>query len=235
MAIYRITLADIETEILDAMGFSASTAAPWGTAAKLYNKINLTGQKIAQKAADVMRSEGKLSREGTPRFDMWKTTISSTASTGVTNFVIASGSSAILMPNNYDHWVSFYDTNEERFIYPIEHTHSERYRRFKRKSPGPIEAIEIQGMNSVGAQRNAEWMPVPVGVPAVDMEYYRLPATMPGSSPGAEYPDADYKFHYLWVLEPLLLLMRSDEPSYTRYLEQEQELIRQLAATARSI
>lgn len=234
MAILRLSLDNIEQEILDATGYTASTKAPWATAANLYRKINLTGQKVVQKAADVLREQGKLSMHGTPHFDMWKTRASSTISTGVTNFVVTAGSTAVLLPNNYDQWISFYDTAHKQFIYPIKQSHAERYRRLLERAPSPIEAIEIQGTNSAGAQRDARWLPdVEAGVtPAVDMEYFRIPATMPGSSPSAEFPDADYKFHYLWILEPLLLVMASDDPAYENYLGQEKELIGQLASSA---
>ena len=50
-----------------------------------------------------------------------------------------------------------------------------------------------------------------------------------------EYPDGDYKFHYLWVLEPVLELLRPDDAAYNRYKEVEQEMMLELAATARSV
>ena len=66
----------------------------------------------------------------------------------------------------------------------------------------------------------------------MELTYYRLPAVMPGSDTSTEYPDGDYKFHYLWVLEPVLELLRVDDPAYDRYLAKEKELMREFVGTA---
>jgi len=52
---------------------------------------------------------------------------------------------------------------------------------------------------------------------------------MPGSSPSSEFPDADNKWHYLWVLETVLEVLRNDDAAYDRYEKLENEMINELA------
>ena len=65
--------------------------------------------------------------------------------------------------------------------------------------------------------------------PPLRLHYYRTPAIMPGSSPGSEYPDADNKWHYLWVLETVLEVLRNDDAAYDRYAQLESQMINELA------
>ena len=236
MAVLRMTLAQIITEILHITGYDSSVNAPWETEANLIRKINMTAQKIAQRSTDILRAEGMMSKDGVVHFDMWRATIDSTASAGAGNLVVTAGTSTGDLPADYDHWISFYDLTHERFFYPITQFHQERYRRLRREPAGPTKAIEIYEFSGSNWQRQFRLLPdVESGVtPSIRMYYHRLPAIMPGSDTSAEYPDGDYKFHYLWVLETVLELLRIDDPAYNRYQEEESRIIRQLVATARA-
>jgi hypothetical protein len=217
MAISRLSLTNIKGEIFDIFGVDESTNAPWETDAALYLKINMTAQKLAQRVSQILAGQGKPVEADLVRFDMWRTIANSTDS---------------------DQWISFWDLTHDKWIYPIERKHSERFRRLRLRAPGPAEALEILDFDSDsnGQRQSRLWPEVASGVtPSIEMTYYRLPTAMPGSDPDNEYPDADPKFHYLWVLEPILELFRVDDPSYRRYVEEEQMLVRQLAATARAI
>ena len=238
MAISRLSLTNIKGEIFDIFGVDTSANAPWETDAALYIKINMTAQKLAQRVSQILAGQGKPVEADLVRFDMWRTIANSTDSTGAGNFVVASGSQTAHFPNDYDQWISFWDLTHENWIYPIERKHSERFKRLRLRAPGPAEALEILDFDSDsnGQRQSRLWPEVSSGVtPSIEMTYYRLPTAMPGSDPDNEYPDADPKFHYLWVLEPILELFRVDDPSYRRYVEEEQMLVRQLAATARAI
>ena len=237
MAVQRLTLANIITEILQISGFSTSDDAPWETDAALIRKINMTTQKIPQKVAAIMAAQRKDVEAGRCKLSMWKSSASATASSGSGNLVVSSGSATVELPDDYDHWISFYDTTEEKFFYPIVKTQQERFRRLMRKPNGPPEAIEIQGMGGSNWQRQARLLPAPPSgvTPAFDLDYYRHPAIMPGSDTSGEYPDTDYDFQYLWVLMPLLDILRVDDAAYSRYQEQEKEMLLELAATARAV
>lgn len=236
MAVQRLTLGNIITEILQISGFEASEDAPWESDTNLIRKINMTTQKIPQKIASIMSAQGRDVESGRLKLSMWKGSATATTSTGSGNLVVSAGSSTVEFPDDYDHWISFYDTDQEEFFYPIVKTHQERFRRLLRKPDSPPEAIEIQGMGGSSWQRQARLLPAPPSgiTPTFDMDYFRHPAIMPGSDQGAEYPDADYDFQYLWVLMPLLDILRVDDSAYSRYQEQEKEMLLELTATARA-
>jgi len=228
MATIRLSLDDIEEQVLHITGYSASTTAPWTTAANLYQKINYNAQKIPQKVALVAKAEGKHGWMGIP---MWYTTAAATTSAAVGNFVVVSASSDLLFPDDMDKVVSIHDTTNDRQLEQIFNYGQERYRMLRDKVAGPPQFYEITG--TTGVRRNGRLLPDTAAstVPALRLIYYRTPAIMPGSSPGAEFPDGDNKWHYLWVLETVLEILRPDDAAYTRYQELESEMIVELAAT----
>jgi hypothetical protein len=236
MAVQRLTLAQIITEILHITGYDSSVNAPWETEANLIRKINMTAQKAVQRGSDTLRAEGKLSRTGVVRHDMWRSTASSTGSSGSGNFVVSAASATVEFPDDLDQFISLWDKTEENWIYPISRSAKERYRRFEMRPAGRTEAVEMLGYGGSNWQRQGKLLPsVASGVtPSMELTYYRLPAIMPGSDTSTEYPDGDYKFHYLWVLEPVLELLRVDDPAYDRYLAKEKELMREFVGTANS-
>ena len=101
MAVQRLTLANIITEILQISGFSTSDDAPWETDAALIRKINMTTQKIPQKVAAIMAAQRKDVEAGRCKISMWKSSASATASSGSGNLVVASGSSTVELPDDY--------------------------------------------------------------------------------------------------------------------------------------
>lgn len=237
MAVQRLTLNQIITQILNITGFDSSDVAPWESDANLTVKINMTTQKIGQKVARIILGTGADVSKGNVKLDMWRSSADSTASTGAGNLVVSSGSSTVQLPADYDHWKSFWDSDLEQWFYPIERNHTQYMQRLLKRPPGPPEAIEILGYGGTNWQRQCTLYPTPpTGVtPSITLDYWRIPAVMPGSDADNEYPDGDYKFHYLWVLEPVLELLRPDDAAYNRYKEVEQEMMLELAATARSV
>ena len=64
------------------------------------------------------------------------------------------------------------------------------------------------------------------------LEYYRIPTDLATGS--SSFPDADYRFHYLWVLIGVLEILRPDSPDYDRYFQLEKEMLIEMAETARA-
>jgi len=225
MATLRLNLDQIETEILHITGYSASTTAPWTTQANLYRKINFNAQKIAQKVAIASRAMGK-DFEG---IGMWNTTATATTSSGVGNFVIVAGSSALLFPDDLDTILTLHDTTNDREVPPIVNKGQKAYRQLRARSAGPAEAYELT--DTTGVRRNGRLLPDTASAvePPLRLHYYRTPAIMPGSDGSSEFPDADNKWHYLWVLETVLEVLRPDDAAYERYEKLENSMINELA------
>ncbi len=225
MATLRLSLDQIEIEILAITGYSASTTAPWTTAAKLYVKINFNAQKISQKVAIVSRAMGKEFKG----VGMWNTSATSTSSAAVGSFVIAQGASTMLFPDDLDTITTLHDTTHDREIVEIRNKGQRQYRELRARTAGPPEAYEITG--TTGVRRNGRLLPdTAAGVdPTIRLHYYRTPAIMPGSDSANEHPDADNKWHYLWVLVTVLEVLRPDDAAYSRYQELEIAMITELA------
>jgi hypothetical protein len=231
LAILRISSEQIITEILNITGFSTSADAPWGSDANLLVKINLNAQKIPQKLRQLAMAEGKVGRGGIP---MWWTTADSTTSSGDGDFTVTSATATGSLPANFDLAISLYDTTHNRFVKIIDTFATASYRRWREASPGPTKAMQLQGWNET-AKRQFRLLPdVASGVtPGLRMEYYRLPATMATSS-SSVFPDGDYKYHYLWILETVLDVLRHDDPSYDRYLELEKAMLAEMSSYLRA-
>ncbi len=225
MATLRLSLDQIETEILAITGWSASTTAPWTTAAKLYVKINFNAQKISQKVAIVSRAMGKEFKG----VGMWNTTTTATTSAAVGNFVTSSGGSTVLFPDDLDTIITIHDTTHDREVPLIVNKGQRAYRELRARPAGPAEAYELT--DTTGVRRNGRLLPDTAASvePPLRLHYYRTPAVMPGSDSANEYPDADNKWHYLWVLETVLEVLRPDDAAYSRYQELEIAMITELA------
>ena len=231
MAIQRLNLTQIKTEILRIVGVASSSVSDWETDANLYRIINMCGQQLSLRAAQAARPNlphGKTQL----RFDMYKTV--SNASTVGSGLIVAASSSTLYMPVDFDHWISFYDTTYLRRIDVISDV-AERHIKIKQKQSGPPEVIELMNF----AANSSQWQRVgivypatPTGTaPAIELYYYRLPATMAGTDPDNEYPDCDPKYQYLWIYLPACEVMRPNNPSYDRYNSLGNELLIDLAAT----
>ena len=150
---------------------------------------------------------------------------------------MAASSSTVTLPDDYDQYISFYDTTANKPIEPVKSVSKWHYAKLKEKVAGPPEAIEI-GNAATGSvnRRTATLYPATfTGVtPAIEMVYWRLPAVMPNSTPSTEYPDSDVKYHWLWVYGPLLTLLAPGDPGFERYAALEKDLLLDLAATARA-
>lgn len=218
-------LDDIEEQVLHITGYSASTKAPWLTSANLYKKINFNAQKIAQKVAVASRAMGKEFKG----VGMWNTTATATTSAAVGSFVIVSGSSALLFPDDLDTIITLHDTTHDREVPLIRNKGQRAYRELRARSAGPAEAYELT--DTSGVRRNGRLLPDTAASvePPLRLHYYRTPAIMPGSDSAAEFPDADNKWHYLWVLETVLEVLRNDDAAYDRYAQLESEMINELA------
>lgn len=231
----RLNLSQIETAILQVMGYSSSTTAPWASSANLYLRINDYGQRLPMRLNGIARSMGL----AVPvRFDCWRTSANSSTS-GTSVPVVAAGSSTVYLPVNYDHYISFYDLTHNRPIRVIQD--ADRWHvKYVRAPAGPPAVIEIGGFTTDGSsnwRRTATLYPaVPSGVtPSIRMQYWRLPTAMPGVSPSTEYPDIDPKYEALFVYGPICDLARNTGFEYDRYAAWEKEMLIDMVSTSRSM
>lgn len=236
MAVQRLSLDNIKTELLRIAGYESSARADWQTDANLYRIINMYGQRLSLRAAQVAREAG-LPPTGVPRFDMYKTRTTVTLAGGETSSDVRP-QTTFAFPEDYDHWISFYDLTHKRPIRPTTEVSRWHLEKLKQKPLGPPEAIEIVDAYLSGStwqRRGFTYPPSPSGVnPTVELWYYRLPAIMAGTSPTAEYIDADVKYHSLWIYGPAVELLRPDDPVYDRYASLERELLLDLVYTGRA-
>lgn len=236
MAVQRLSLADITTRILQIFGISASTKAFWASDANLYMYINMVGQSIPAKVGMVLSPDRPLTAV---LIDFWKTKVSSAGSG--TGFVLTSGSSTGYLPVDFYYHDTIYDNTAKREIEVIESATDKRRKveYLKKKPAGPPEAIEILGMATSGSnwQRQITIHPPTLSgvTPSMDMWYYRLPASMPGASAAAEYPDAPVQYHPLWIYGTMIELLAPRDPQYDRYKALHDEMIQAVAMQAKAI
>ena len=228
MAILRLTLSNLETEILRLSGYAASADAPWTSSATLYQIINRYMQQLSIRAAEVMNAAGLPLGRQSLRFDMWRTQVAMTTT---------SGSSNADFPTDYDHYVSFWDNTNNRPVYTIEDV--ERFHpKIRLKPAGPPEFINIRGFvisGSTWVRRGILYPSTPASVtPSINLEYWRLPAIMPGSAPTTEYPDIDIKLQELAIYGPLVDLKIVSGPAYDRLVAKEKELLLELCHSAKA-
>jgi hypothetical protein len=228
MAIQRLTLADIENNILEITGYESSTLAPWKTSARLYNRINTYMQRLPQKITALAQNAGLADPTSGPlRFDMWKSTATITGTLG---------SQDVWLPADYDHYISFYDNTNAAPIDPVEEVDKYHLDNLRNADAGPTRAIEILGyaLNSAVWQRKAKLYPAvePTLTPSIALTYWRIPASM---SAIGDYPDLDPKYEAIVIHGPIRDLARPSSPEYGEWKALEEEILVQMALTARSI
>jgi hypothetical protein len=238
MAIQRISLAHIETAVLQTMGYGSNETAPWETAGNLYLRVNEYIQRLPQKATLLARQLGSIGPNETIRFDMWKTT----AVSGIVDDVIAevyvvAGSSTIYFPTDYDQIINLYDVTNKRDIPVVTEVDRRYIERLRNKVAGPSEAVEIGGFATITSfwRRKCTLYPAVAAavVPSLTLTYWRIPAKMAGSAPEAEYPDIDPKFESLAIYGPICDLSRNTGFESARYEQLEKEMLTEMIYTAR--
>lgn len=235
MAVERFNLSEITDMIRLNLGeetpgqsqIADADPSSGDTLVGIYRVINNYMQSIYVRLGTVMRSLNITPKDGIVRIGMWRS-----AATALTT---TSGSAVAHFPTDYHQWISFYDTDYKRPVYPIDNPrrYLAQIKRFQTKPAGPPEALIIQGyvLNGSTWQRRGLLQPsVPTGyTPAIEMEYYRLPAKMAGSAPTTEYPDISPAFQDLCIIGPTVELMRRDDPALSRFEKKEAELLTSLA------
>lgn len=226
MAIQRLTVAQLETVILEKAGYSASTKAPWLTAATLYLRINSYMQRLPQKVTAIAKQMGIIKPESGPlRFDMWKT-ISGT----VTNI----SSNQYYLPADYDHYIAIYENSSNgKALDVIEDVNLYHIARLKYKSPGYPEAVELIGYSSQGGS----WVRCCYIWPTQDVsytfkvDYWRIPASV---SSGTDYLDIDPKYETVVAYGTLADLALPNSPELAHFGNLEKEMLLDMAMTARA-
>lgn len=235
MTIQRLSLSNIATEIKRIVGFPgvASSDTPWATDEDLYRIVNGYGQRLGIRAAQVIGEKQQNQPLRAMRFDMYRTTTTSEVSALTSVFSVITGSNVISFPEDLDEIISIWDLEYDKPLHKVEDV--ARWHPYLRKrKPGPPEYYEMFGLS--GVKRLAHLHPTPPAgfTPSLELVYWRMPATMPQSGLTADtsYPDADIKYHWLWVYGPAAEILRSGHPAYDRYAALEKELLIDLAKTA---
>lgn len=236
MAAQRSTVADLITEIRRIMG-EPNAARSHITDANILKVMNRYLQHLSVRAAGMLKSEGLSVKDSTLHLDMWRESWTSGVGGAEDKLVVASGSSTVNLPSNYDHFISFYDLTHKRHIPVVSllDTENTKIEELLKKSAGPIEAIEIFGYTEDTQWfRTARLYPdIPSGItPSIRLEGWRLPAA---AETTAEYPDIDIKHEWLLVVGTAAEIMRKDDPNYDRYQQMEASYMLPLAASARTI
>ena len=235
MAIQRLSLTQIGGALREIMGSAKSLAAPWKTDINLALIINTYGQRLPMRLNTIA---AQMQMPTPVRFDMWKTVADSAAVTTV-GIQVAAGSPTAYMPNDYDHWISFLNQTDNSKIHPISQTRRWETDDLLDAAPGMTCYIDIGGFVTQGVnwRRQATLYPTPptAYLPAIRLEYYRLPAIMPNVQPGVEYPDIDPKYDYIFVCGPVTDVARSTGQEFDRFAAQEKELLVEMLSTCRSV
>jgi len=233
MAIQRLSLSNILTELLRIVGFASSTVSDWATNDNLYNIVNRYGQSIPVRMSQAAQSPKRL------LCDMWRTVVDSSTS-GTDVLIVAAGSSTLYLPVNCDYVVGIYDNTNGSKVEVITDVARWHIDEIKKKDPGPPEVVELLGYTTYATdstwRRYGTIYPATVTgtLPSLTITYYRLPAIMPGVAIETEYPDADPKYHSLWIYGPAAELLGPSNPAYDRYAALEKELLLDLAMISRS-
>jgi len=239
LEVQKLTLSELHTEIRRRMG-ETTEATSHMTDAEITIQIQLYQQGLTAKVSGLA---------GRPvMLDMYRTEINS-AGTGDSNLTVASGSSTVELPINYDHYISFWDKTQGRPIRVVENV--DRFYREKffkafedTNRVGAPRYIEILDFRDVSANTNPPagtdwkryatlWPSTPSGItPSIKMTYYRVPHAITSDS---DTGDIDYRYQDLLIYGPLLSILRSDDPAYERYQAAEKELLAGLVSTARAV
>lgn len=236
MAVQRLALSDYIEEIRRAIGEETAALSEIDDA-DLARVINGYIQNLPMRCAEVATQAGVRIGSGTIRFDFWKTAVNSTTTAGAGNFVVAAGSSDMDLPNDYDHWISWYDRTNNRPFHVIRET--SRWHRDIKERIGVPRYVEIRDLYAGGSstwRRRATLYPAVVSgiTPDIELTYWRLPASMPNTTAASEYPDIDIKFQWLPVWGVVVELMRPGDPAYERYAAQERNMILAMLQSARA-
>ena len=213
MAIQRLSLSNIATEIKRIVGFPGqpSVDTPWSTDTDLYRIINGYGQRLAMRCAQVLGDKKPHQPLRAPRFDMYRTRINSEEDSSEDRFSVTTGSSQVLFPENLDEIISIWDLEYERTLDKVEDV-DRWHHDLRRRKPGPPEFYELNGItHAVDPHRRfALLYPAPPAgfLPSLHMNYWRVPSVMAGTDPANEYPDADPKYDWLWVYGPAMEILR---------------------------
>jgi hypothetical protein len=236
MAIQRSTVDELITEIRRNIG-EPTAARSHVSDAEIYMLLNRYLQKLAHRLANALRAEGIRVKDGGLRFDMWRDSWLSTDNNQADALVVAEGSSAVYLPTNYDHCVSFFDETHERQLFVIHDPSflTSKIQELKNRPVGPPEAIQIKGYTTNGTYWVREcvlYPDTPSGVtPSLTLEGWRLPAKI---TIGSEFPDIDPKYEELLVVGLSAMLLRKDDPNYKRFADEENVLLLTVASTARA-
>lgn len=214
MAIQRLSLTDIQEHIRLLFG-EVTAAESKISAAQLVELVNAYGQTLVANLK--------------PKHLPWYRAASTLS--------CASGSADVYLPTDCatgDH-ISFWDSTHTRMLDPVSDVYL-FHPGLARLPVGPPKAIELLGWASnAGAwQRKARlWPGPPTGTtPSVAIDYWRIPAILPNSTPDTEYPDCDPTFQMLWVYGPTLTVMAPDDPAFQGVKILHDELFRKLEASA---
>lgn len=207
--VYRMSLADIIDQIRLAMGEPDIDLSKI-TNSQLVDLINAYGNSIPSRLNQVAREHGKSFDEGVPKHPMWLTKTSITSSGSLVTFPSD-------MSSLQELWLEDYDQ-------PLEWEKTFRGSARKRGIP---KKVFISGVDASG-NMTGELIPSTSENFNIRVVYYRIPASFPGEDFSSEYPDAHPKYHLLWVVGPLTLIMAPDDPMYGEYKRLEQEFLRNL-------
>ena len=235
MAITRLSLETLKDQIRVLIGepdaarsrvADSNTSTDKASLAQFISSYNLV---LPQRLALLAQEIGS----GNPYPGFWRTRVNSTTTAATANLVVAAGSQTVNLPDDYLRYISFYDRTNSRPIYTTQEVARWHVDRLRKKPEGPPEAIEILGVDSGSRWEARLWPPTGVGVtPSLELTYWRMPANMPDTTPASEYPDAPPEFHFLWVIGPITLLLATDDPAWSRFREQERELLTQMLRSA---
>lgn len=232
MAIQRLNMSQIASNILEIMGYADSTLAPWKTDTTLYTRINEYGQRLPMRLNSVAK---QLNLPVPVRLDMWRTVASSGTNT-TSGCQVTAGSSTLYLPVDYDHYISFMNADEAKPIHVTQDTVKWESDGLYSTPPGIPKYIEILGYVTVGSnwRRAATLYPNPISsyTPSIRLEYWRLPNQMGIST---SYPDIDPKYESLFIYGTVTDLSRSTGQEFDRYANLEKELLVEMISTARSL
>ena len=223
MSVQRLSLSDLIVQIRLVLGEVDADFSKISNA-ELVTLINAYGNRLPSRIGQILREHGFSIRQKTVQHPMWKTDGSLSTS---------AGDASATLPADFSTLIEFYDNTNERPIETVMFPSTWFYRHMKKRKPGPTTAIELSGFNTSGIRAVTLYPTPPAGVtPDIAVSYTRIPAEMPNSTPGSEYPDADPKYHMLWVYGPVLDLLGPDSPRFNEYSRIEENLVRDLVQDA---
>ena len=187
--------------------------------------MNAYLQNLTNRAMTVAASAGVPIPGGNlPRFDMWKTVVTSSTSTA-TGLQIAASSSVAYLPPEYDRTISWWDNTAHRKLEVVRDTakfHSD-LRTAKPGLPRAVEILDFTTVSSVWRRQATLYPATPTGMtPSIELTYYRLPAVLDNTTPTTSYPDIDPKHQWVIVNGVVAELMKPSDPAYEKFSAAEQ-------------